>query len=253
MLPQDRDRSQLFGHDAHRYDRARPSYPQSLIDDLTADKADRVLDVGCGTGKAARLFVARGCQVMGIEPDARMAAIARTYGLPVEVATFEAWDPAGRTFDMLICGQAWHWIDRQIGPRKAASLLPSGGRLAIFWNRGTHDAKVRALLDEAYRRHAPGMRSGYAPLANAKQTNTPHIEAIATTGSFGTPEVRLYKWSKQYSRQEWLDQLGTHSDHLTLPPSQFEALAGAIAAIIDQLGGTITVCFQTELIFARKK
>lgn len=243
----------MFGQDAHRYDRARPSYPQPLIDDLIANKAGRVLDVGCGTGKAARLFIARGCQVTGIEPDERMAAIARTHGLPVEVSTFEAWDPAGRTFDMVVSGQAWHWIDRQVGPRKAAGLLPSGGKLALFWNRGIHDARARALLDEAYRRHAPLLGSGYAPLGNAKQRNAADIRAIVATDSFEIPELRLYKWSKQYSRDEWLDQLGTHSDHLALPTSQFEALAGAIAAIIDQLGGAITVYFRTELIFACKK
>ncbi|MGW3626958.1 methyltransferase domain-containing protein [Streptomyces sp. NPDC000880] len=31
------------------------------------------LDVGCGTGIAARQFQAVGCRVLGVEPDARMA------------------------------------------------------------------------------------------------------------------------------------------------------------------------------------
>jgi len=53
-----------------------------------------VLDVGCGTGIAARQFQAAGCRVLGVDPDARMAGLARRSGLEVQVATFETWDPA---------------------------------------------------------------------------------------------------------------------------------------------------------------
>nr|WP_240197174.1 class I SAM-dependent methyltransferase [Nonomuraea lactucae] len=65
-----------------------------------------VLDVGCGTGIAARQFQAAGCRVLGVEPDSRMADFARPSGVEVDVATFEAWDLAGRTFDAVIAGQA---------------------------------------------------------------------------------------------------------------------------------------------------
>ena len=55
MLYQDRQRAESFGNDALRYDRARPTYPTALVDDLLAGRPGdqlRVLDVGCGTGKA---------------------------------------------------------------------------------------------------------------------------------------------------------------------------------------------------------
>ncbi len=57
-----------------------------------------VLDVGCGTGIAARQFQAAGCRVLGVDPDGRMADLARPSGIEVEVAKFEPWDPAGRGF-----------------------------------------------------------------------------------------------------------------------------------------------------------
>src|SRR3989442_9343753 len=148
MLQEEPRRAQSFGQDAQRYERARPSYPAALIDDLVTNLCGRVLDVGCGTGKAARLLAARGCQVLGVEPDARMAAVARAYGIPVEVATFEAWDPVGRTFDLLVSGQAWHWVDPAVGPAKAAALLPGGGRLAGVWNLVPHGSPTAAFLDQ---------------------------------------------------------------------------------------------------------
>ena len=92
-----RDVAESFGSDAERYDRARPSYPGALVERIVAaSPGPDVLDVGCGTGIAARLFQATGCGVLGVEPDARMADLARQSGVDVEVAKFEDWDPAGR-------------------------------------------------------------------------------------------------------------------------------------------------------------
>jgi SAM-dependent methyltransferase len=127
--------AESFGSDADRYDRARPSYPGALVDRIVAaSPGSAVLDVGCGTGIAARQFQAAGCRVLGIDPDARMADLARQSGLEVEVATFEAWDPAGRAFDAVIAAQAWHWIDPVAGAARAAQALRPGGLLAVFWN-----------------------------------------------------------------------------------------------------------------------
>src|SRR5262245_51607749 len=126
---QARSMAESFGVDPERYDRARPRYPDALIERIARPE---VLDVGCGTGIEARQLQAAGCTVLGVDPDARMAAFARRTGVEVEVATFETWDPAGRTFDAVVAGQAWHWVDPMAGPSKAARVLRPGGRLTVF-------------------------------------------------------------------------------------------------------------------------
>ena len=73
MLFEDRTRAESFGAIAELYDRVRPSYPDALLDELLADEPQRVLDVGCGTGIVASLLQARGCDVLGVEIDERMA------------------------------------------------------------------------------------------------------------------------------------------------------------------------------------
>jgi predicted TPR repeat methyltransferase len=106
MTSIDRSRATVFGTDARQYDRARPSYPRALLDALVTVDVQHVLDVGCGTGIAARAFAARGCRVHGVEADVRMAEVARAHGIAVDVARFEDWTWDGAPFDLVIAAQA---------------------------------------------------------------------------------------------------------------------------------------------------
>ena len=138
-LHKDRRRASSFGDDPEAYDRVRPPYPAALIDVLVAEQPRTVLDVGCGTGIVARLLIARGCDVLGLEPDARMADVARRHGVVVEAGTIEEWDAGDRHFDLLTAGQAWHWVDPDPGAAKAAQVLRPGGRIGLFWNQAHPD------------------------------------------------------------------------------------------------------------------
>jgi SAM-dependent methyltransferase len=150
-----------FGAEAGRYDRARPSYPADLVERIiAASPGPDVLDVGCGTGISARLFAAAGCRVLGIDPDPRMAELARQRGTETEVAKFEDWEPAGRTFDAVVAAQAWHWVDPVAGAAKAAAVLRPGGRLAVFWNAFGPPEDLRAAFAGVYHRVLPDSPSG---------------------------------------------------------------------------------------------
>ena len=156
--------AESFGADADRYDRARPRYPDALIARIRArSPGTEVLDVGTGTGIAARQLQAAGCRVLGVEPDPRMAGRARHYGVTTEVATLEDWDPAGRDFDAVVAAQAWHWIDPVAGAAKAARVLRPGGRLAAFWNVFQPPPALSAAFGEVYGRILPGAPNLYRP------------------------------------------------------------------------------------------
>ena len=101
--------------------------------------------------------------MLGVEPDASMAAIARSHGVTVEDGTFEEWDPRDRLFDLVVSGQAWHWVEPVAGAAKAAAVLPPGGHLAVFWNRGRNDPATWAALDAVYDRLAPAIAGDVAP------------------------------------------------------------------------------------------
>lgn len=252
-LYEDRRRAESYGQDAERYDRARPGYPAALADGLLAEHPKLVLDVGCGTGKAGRLFAERGCVVFGIEPDPRMADVARGHGINVEVGTFEAWDPAGRQFDLLISGQAWHWVDPVVGPRRAAEALRPGGRIALFWTLFKHEPAAKAAFDEVYGRLAPELASDSGMLGTVNRGGgAGHVAGLVRTGLFERPRMRFYEWASRVTRDEWLDQVPTHSDHRLLAPDRLTALSTAVGAAIDALGGEIRVSYEVWMITARR-
>jgi SAM-dependent methyltransferase len=252
MLYEDRSRAESFGAIAELYDRVRPSYPPGLIDALLRGGARRVLDVGCGTGIAASLLAARGCEVLGVEIDERMAAVARTRGIVVEVAQFERWDARGRTFELLTSAQAWHWIDPLAGAQRAASVLEPDGRLCLFWNFGSPPAEVSALLDPIYARLAPGIKRRSVLLGGADARAETAIAGIVSSGQFATAGVERFAWSRAHTTVTWLELLQTHSDHQTLPSAQLEPLLDAVAEAIDSLGGSFELPYETILVSAER-
>jgi SAM-dependent methyltransferase len=211
-----------------------------------------VLDVGCGTGIAASLLAARGCEVLGVEIDERMAAVGRSRGLEVEVAQFERWDAHGRSFELLTSAQAWHWIDPVAGAEKAASVLAPGGRLALFWNFGSPPVEVLALLDPIYARYAPGLAGHSVLLGGSEARAATAIAGVASSGEFATASVERFAWSRKHVTATWLELLRTHSDHQTLPEEQLQPLLEEVGEAIDSLGGSFELSYEATLVTARR-
>jgi SAM-dependent methyltransferase len=255
---QRRQVAESFGSDVERYDRARPRYPDAMVDRVVVGSpGPDILDVGCGTGIAARQFRAAGCRVLGVEPDARMADVARRLGVEVDVATFETWAPAGREFDAVVAGQAWHWIDPVAGAAKAAQVLRPDGRLAAFWNVFQLPPDVAEAFAAVYRRVMPD--SPFNLQAMTKQALdgyqvlfTKAADGIREMGGFSDPEQWRFDWEWSYTRGAWLDQMPTHGALTQLPSDKLAEVLEGVGAAIDAMGGSFTMRYTTVAVTAAR-
>jgi SAM-dependent methyltransferase len=240
--------AESFGTDPAGYDRARPPYPAELIAWI-AEGGKAVLDVGCGTGIASRQLQAAGCTVLGVEPDPRMAAFARSRGLAVEVAAFEAWDPAARVFDAVTAAQSWHWVDPAAGAAKAARVLRPGGRLTVFGHAYEPPPEVAEPFAAAFRRAVPdspfAARPAARPLARYREMYGAFAAAMTGSAFFTGPEQRAYDWTRHYTRDEWLALLPTTGALTRLPAAQLAGILDAVGTAIDALGGGFTMRYTT--------
>jgi SAM-dependent methyltransferase len=227
-----------------------------MVDDLLEDDPRDIVDVGCGTAKAGRLFVGSSRHVVGVEPDPLMAEVARRYGVEVEVAEFERWDSGGRSFDLLVSGTAWHWVDPVAGAVKAASILRPGGRFAAFWNEMIYSEPVRDAFRGAYERHAPDVLDTSYVLGVIEPIDSDNDAAgtgLAEAGFAVAPGTRQhYDWTLAYTAQQFADLVATHSDHRALDPERLSKLLTDLVAALEPLG-RFTVQCRTDLLSATRE
>jgi SAM-dependent methyltransferase len=254
---QARELAESFGIDPARYDRARPDYPQELVERIVAaSPGPDMLDVGCGTGIAARQFQAAGLRVLGLDIDARMAKFAQRRGLDVEVAKFEDWDAGGRTFDTVIAAQTWHWIDPVAGALKAAEVLRPHGLLALFRNDVQLPPELTTAFGQVYRRVLPDLpvnpyrQDGQRPPGRHRLAMQA-IHGLRQAGGFGEPEQRTFGWQRTYTVAEWLDELPTAGLLTRLPQDRLDELLDGVAMSLDALvSGAFAVGYTTSAIIA---
>jgi len=245
-----REQRLVFGEVAQQYDAHRPSYPDALFDTIIdfggLAAGDRALEIGAGTGKATLGFLARGLVVHALEPSAEMAAVAREKGIDVEVSLFEAWTPT-QPVRLVYAAQAWHWVRGDDRYERVADALEPGGTFALFWNKGREwTGAIGAANDAVYAEHAPHLQGGAA--WNLERW----LAEIAACDAFEAPVVRSVPWSRTYTRNEWTDLLGTHSDHRILPDEQRSRLHAAVGDLIDRHGGSVDVVFDAVAYLSRR-
>jgi SAM-dependent methyltransferase len=257
------ERRLSFNKIAQAYDHYRPGYPAAMIDHIQRaaklGPQSRLLEIGCGPGKATILFAQRGYDILCIEPGANLIDIAaeNLHGFPVSFihCLFEDWQATPRAFDLVYSGQAFHWVPKEIGYEKAAAALKPGGCLALFWNRspGRSDP-LRRAIDAAYQRCAPELigeaKQDPRELARSEMEQAAEIQA---SGHFQDVAVLRFPWSQRYTAEQYLGLISTHSDHIVLQKDRLDCLLDGIRKAIESFGGELELHYSTVLYLAQKK
>ena len=238
-----------FNTAAVLYEEVRPGYPEELIRDVInlsgLNDHSRILEIGCGTGKATRPFAERGYELICLDIGTDLIVVAREKlkGFPnvsfVEQA-FETWKPNGN-FDLIISATAFHWVDPKVRYLKASEVLRSDGFLAIFSNH--HVRKDEGFFAESQSLYD----KYYSPMTTNRPThatNFPGVEA------FQDPIKRVYPWMQTYSSEQYIKLLGTYSGHIALPDeNRYRLFEGIVDLIETEYGGRVTKHYEAVLDF----
>lgn len=237
---EDRDRLKVtFDTVADRYHQARPAYPDELYTELISAtglrSGDRLLEVGCGTGKATVPLAERGFAITCLEPGPRLATIARRSlsGYPlVQIVSqaLEDWQPSAyEPFDLIFAATAWHWINPAVGFRRAWRLLRPGGHLAIWAAEHVFPPDGDPFfgeLQDVYDKIGEGMPAGTRYFAPGEQPDD--RAAIDGSGLFTVTSIRHFDWEISYTAEEYIALLETFSGHIAMAGWQRDRLYSEI-------------------------
>ncbi len=230
-------RRHLFDDVVSEYDRLRPTYPDAIYDLVLAriGGPGRVLEVGCGTGKASAALLERGCTVLAVEPGLRLGAFAQALlpaGFQVVQADFEEFETEER-FDAIWAAQSWHWVPPDRGYAHARSLLRPDGHLVLVWNWPTG---ISVDLQAAYvRQYGEEAGSPPGPIDGTIEKQRAEVDA---SGQFEPCEVFRVPWIRDHSAADYVALMNTWSPILDLGDAKEPFLAD-IRSLIEQAGGTI--------------
>jgi ubiquinone/menaquinone biosynthesis C-methylase UbiE len=177
----------LFDHIAAQYEQTRPSYPNHVVEFITATAGlgpgAAILEIGCGTGQLTMRLTGNGYRLTAIDIGPSMIAAARQRvqdaGVSFQVTSFEDLPAPDARFDLVISSAAFHWIDPEVAFSKSARLLRPGGWLALLGTEERYDDPLGAALDALWITHGD--------TGGAWQRRPSDPEAVAATGLFGTP------------------------------------------------------------------
>jgi SAM-dependent methyltransferase len=220
------------------YDAHRSGYAEELFTDPSAiaplGPGARVLEIGCGSGQATTGLASQGFEITAIDPGPSLVEIARhrfgnSPSVRFAVASFEDWPLEPDCFRLVAAAQSWHWVRPDMGFRKAADSLVSGGHLAIFGHTPRWSAELIGYLQPSYymslvpEMWAPPVENWYLP-------EGPILRLVTASGYFADVVRRGYTWRRRYSASSFAAYLGTRSDHLRLPIERRENLLASIEA-----------------------
>lgn len=237
-------RGRFFDEVADLYDRARPGYPDALVDEVLAfarlRPGDRVLEIGCGTGQATVPFASRGLRMVCLEPGPNLAELARQRlapfeGVEVRCEPFEKWRLEPEAFGLVIAARALHWVKPRARYAKTARALRPGGALAIFQNDMLEGDPA---VDAAIRKAAGAVSSDWGP----------REKEFGQSAYFETLTSRAFEWTQEYDASAYADLLRTQNRFRDAP----EHLLVAVREAIAEHGGRITVRYVTRLLMAHR-
>jgi SAM-dependent methyltransferase len=232
-----------FDRASHEYERGRPGYPADAVDyvssETNAGEGEIVVDLGAGTGKLTAQLVARGLDVVAVEPLDEMRARLSEQLPEVTALAGTAYDTglASARAAAVTVAQAFHWFAGERALTEIARILRPRGRLILLWNRRDLENPVQASISRLispYAKGAPSYASGE------------WRRVMAATSLFRPVGERCFSLVQTVDRSQLVDRVGSTSYIGCLEDSVRLPLLEKVGALVPD-GRTVDLPHDTEV------
>ncbi|MBQ1431656.1 MAG: methyltransferase domain-containing protein [Ruminococcus sp.] len=224
-----------------QFDKWRIHYSSELFEYLIRyagiGEGVKVLELGPGTGQATDPILDTGCDYTAIELGKNFSDILmKKYGTRDNYNLinddFIIHDFDDERFDLIYSAATIQWIPENIAFGKTFELLKSGGMLAMMFLHGDYqsaDPELYADIQKVYDKY-------FKPPTDYKSG---FIYDNAVNYGFTELETKYFKGRREYTADEYIQYIGTHSDHITLKEPYrtpfFEGIYDAVKAHGDKI------------------
>lgn len=244
------------------YDRIRPHYPAALYDQLFTLLPARpvMVEVGPGTGQATADLLWRGAHVTAVEiGDGLASFLERKLGadrrLNIVRSSFEEAEIQRGAYDAVVSATAYHWVPAPARLEKPASILKSGGILAVIDTNQVASSADRGYFDRVqpiYEKYEEA-RDKHRPLPTAVEIVPEIYRELNASLLYQNVRLFRYPWDQRYTSRAYGDLLRSYSGSQAMPERQREALIDELCTVIDrEYSGQITRPLVMTLTVAHK-
>jgi ubiquinone/menaquinone biosynthesis C-methylase UbiE len=241
---------------ADAYALHRPSYPDEVVRTVILraglQRGAALVDVGCGTGIASRLFAERGLSVIGVEPNSAMRRRAEATPCPAgpppryRDGAAEATGLPDAVAECVVAAQAFHWFDAGTALREFHRILKPEGWVALMWYERDESDEFTAAVGDV-------IRTGHdAAAIEAARVKSGDILAA-------NPQFAEYD-RRKFRHASWLDVEALKGRAFTTSYApKIEVERAAWSATLDtlharfQIDGLVRLCYETTLHMARRR
>jgi SAM-dependent methyltransferase len=250
------DPTQRFTNRVENYLKYRPRYPPQIIPLLEKEcgltRDSLIADIGSGTGFLAELFLQKGNQVVGVEPNAEMRAagerlLVQYRNFTSIEATAENTTLAESSVDFITAGQAFHWFDREKARSEFARILKPNGWIVIVWN-GYEPARTPLL--KGY--HEMLLRYGTDYREVRREIEDTHVDKFFGEGKY---KAGHFKFQQFFDFEGFKGRTLSASYAPQLGDPNYDGMLNELRSVFDanQIDGTVAFDYDTEVYYGRLK
>lgn len=237
----------------------RPAYAPEALDALFATLqlpvAAAVCDMGAGVAHLTLELLARGFEVVAVEPNDAMRERGQQRSshfdkLSWHEGTAEASGQPAEHFSAVTFGSSFNVCDQQLALQESARILKPGGWFVCMWNhRDLHDP-LQAEIENTIRSLLPGY--GYG------RRREDQTEVINSSGLFGEVRQLSGRILHQQSPADCITAWRSHATVQRQAGADFDKVIAAIEQVVTahlQAAGAelLSIPYDTRIWFAQRQ